>query len=219
MWLTGFDVPPLHTLYMDKFLSGHNLMQAIARINRVYKDKPAGLVVDYLGIANELKNALEFYTQSGGKGAFVQDKDKIIDKMQENYEILMQMIHRINPLDYFTLDSQGKLALIAQPDFITQELFEWACEEVQSKKGIDCSNARLLRFEEGLCVQILHIGSYDEEPQSLAKIEEFITRNGLQNDIGKDNLTRAHHEIYLSNPNKTPTHKFKTILRIPVRDG
>ncbi|WP_334093751.1 MULTISPECIES: GyrI-like domain-containing protein [Helicobacter] len=110
-------------------------------------------------------------------------------------------------------------AMIAQPDFITQELFEWACEEVQSKKGIDCSNARLLRFEEGLCVQILHIGSYDEEPQSLAKIEEFITRNGLQNDIGKDNLTRAHHEIYLSNLHKTPTHKLKTILRIPVRDG
>ncbi len=71
MWLTGFDVPPLHTLYMDKFLSGHNLMQAIARVNLVYKDKPAGLIVDYLGIANELKNALEFYTQSGGKGEFV----------------------------------------------------------------------------------------------------------------------------------------------------
>ncbi|WP_416872529.1 GyrI-like domain-containing protein [Helicobacter ganmani] len=65
---------------------------------------------------------------------------------------------------------------------------------------------------------MLHMGSYDEEPQSLAKIEEFITRNGLQNDIGKDNLARAHHEIYLSNPHKTPTHKFKTILRIPVRE-
>lgn len=114
MWLTGFDVPPLHTLYMDKFLSGHNLMQAIARVNRVYKDKPAGLIVDYLGIAHELKNALEFYTQSGGKGELVQDKDKVIDKMQENYEILVQMIQGINPLDYFALDSQGKLALIAQ---------------------------------------------------------------------------------------------------------
>ena len=96
--------------------------------------------------------------------------------------------------------------MIAQPDFITQELFEWAQKEVQNKKGIDCSNARLLRFEEGQCVQILHMGSYDEEPQSLAQIEEFIAHNGLQNNIGgtKDNFIRRHHEIYLSNPNKTP---------------
>lgn len=114
MWLTGFDVPPLHTLYMDKFLSGHNLMQAIARVNRVYKDKPAGLVVDYLGIANELKNALEFYTQSGGKGAFIQDKTKIIEKMQENYEITAQMLQGMNYLQYFRLKVQDKLAFIAQ---------------------------------------------------------------------------------------------------------
>lgn len=108
-------------------------------------------------------------------------------------------------------------AMIAQPDFITQELFEWAQKEVQGKKGIDCTKARLLRFEEGQCVQILHIGSYDEEPQSLAKLEDFIVRTGLQNDTSKDNPIRAHHEIYLSNPNKTPAHKLKTILRIPVR--
>lgn len=114
MWLTGFDVPPLHTLYMDKFLSGHNLMQAIARVNRVYKDKPAGLIVDYLGIANELKNALEFYTQSGGRGEFIQEKAKIIDKMQENYEITAQMLQGINYLQYFTLKAQEKLQLIAQ---------------------------------------------------------------------------------------------------------
>ncbi|WP_300948889.1 type I restriction enzyme endonuclease domain-containing protein, partial [uncultured Helicobacter sp.] len=104
----------LHTLYMDKFLSGHNLMQAIARVNRVYKDKPAGLVVDYLGIANELKNALEFYTKSGGKGAFIQEKTKIIEKMQENYEITTQMLQGINYLEYFTLQAQEKLQLIAQ---------------------------------------------------------------------------------------------------------
>lgn len=114
MWLTGFDVPPLHTLYMDKFLSGHNLMQAIARVNRVYKDKPAGLVVDYLGIANELKNALEFYTKSGGKGAFIQEKAKIIEKMQENYEITAQMLRGIKYLEYFTLQAQEKLQLISQ---------------------------------------------------------------------------------------------------------
>lgn len=84
----------------------------------------------------------------------------------------------------------------------------------------ECNFKPLLRFEEGLCVQILHTGSYDEEPQSLAQIEEFIAHNGLQNDIGgmKDSLIRRHHEIYLSNPNKTPAHKLKTILRIPVQE-
>ncbi len=138
MWLTGFDVPPLHTLYMDKFLSGHNLMQAIARVNRVYKDKPAGLIVDYLGIANELKNALEFYTQSGGKGAFVEDKDKVIDKMQENYEILMQMIQGINPLDYFILDSQAKL------EFIAKTLESILAQENGKKRFLDIAT-RLVR--------------------------------------------------------------------------
>ncbi|MCX2683763.1 type I restriction endonuclease subunit R [Campylobacter sp. MIT 21-1685] len=114
MWLTGFDVPPLHTLYMDKFLSGHNLMQAIARVNHVYKDKPAGLVVDYLGIANELKTALEFYTQSGGRGEFVQNKAKIIEKMQENYEITAQMLQGMDYLRYFAFKAQDKLKFIAQ---------------------------------------------------------------------------------------------------------
>ena len=70
MWLTGFDVPPLHTMYVDKPMRGHGLMQAIARVNRVFKDKPGGLVVDYLGIAHELKQALATYTESGGKGTY-----------------------------------------------------------------------------------------------------------------------------------------------------
>lgn len=138
MWLTGFDVPPLHTLYMDKFLSGHNLMQAIARVNLVYKDKPAGLVVDYLGIANELKNALEFYTQSGGKGAFIQEKTKIIEKMQENYEITAQMLQGINYLQYFTLNTQEKLAFIAQ-------VLECILAQENGKKRFLDNTTRLLK--------------------------------------------------------------------------
>ncbi|WP_334088596.1 type I restriction endonuclease subunit R [Helicobacter typhlonius] len=138
MWLTGFDVPPLHTLYMDKFLSGHNLMQAIARVNRVYKDKPAGLVVDYLGIANELKNALEFYTQSGGKGAFIQEKTKIIEKMQENYEITAQMLQGINYLQYFTLNAQEKLQFIAQ-------VLECILDQENGKKRFLDNATRLLK--------------------------------------------------------------------------
>lgn len=91
MWLTGFDVPSLHTLYIDKPMRGHNLMQAIARVNRVYKDKPGGLIVDYLGIATDLKKALSFYSDSGGKGDPAIAQEKAVHLMIEKLEIVSQM--------------------------------------------------------------------------------------------------------------------------------
>jgi len=91
MWLTGFDAPSMHTLYLDKPMQGHNLMQAIARVNRVYKDKEGGLVVDYIGIANDLKRALALYTDSGGKGKPAFDQDEAADVMMGKYEIVSQM--------------------------------------------------------------------------------------------------------------------------------
>lgn len=91
MWLTGFDVPSLHTLYIDKPMRGHNLMQAIARVNRVYKDKPGGLIVDYLGIASDLKQALSFYSDSGGKGDPAIAQEKAVELMLEKLEIVSQM--------------------------------------------------------------------------------------------------------------------------------
>ena len=91
MWLTGFDAPSMHTLYIDKPMQGHNLMQAIARVNRVYKDKEGGLVVDYIGIANDLKRALALYTDSGGKGKPAFDQDEAASVMMGKYEIVEQM--------------------------------------------------------------------------------------------------------------------------------
>ncbi len=91
MWLTGFDVPSLHTLYIDKPMRGHNLMQAIARVNRVYKDKPGGLIVDYLGIASDLKQALSFYSDSGGKGDPAIAQEKAVQLMLEKLEVVSQM--------------------------------------------------------------------------------------------------------------------------------
>lgn len=91
MWLTGFDAPSMHTLYIDKPMKGHNLMQAIARVNRVYKDKDGGLVVDYIGIANDLKRALSLYTESGGKGKPAFDQDEAADVMMGKYEVVAQM--------------------------------------------------------------------------------------------------------------------------------
>ncbi len=98
MWLTGFDAPSMHTLYLDKPMQGHNLMQAIARVNRVYKDKEGGLVVDYIGIANDLKRALALYTDSGGKGKPAFNQDEAADVMMGKYEIVSQMFSE-QPLD------------------------------------------------------------------------------------------------------------------------
>ena len=93
MWLTGFDAPSLHTMYVDKPMRGHGLMQAIARVNRVFRDKPGGLVVDYLGLAHELKRALATYTESGGTGETALDQEQAIAVMQEKYEVCNGLFH------------------------------------------------------------------------------------------------------------------------------
>jgi len=93
MWLTGFDAPSLHTMYVDKPMRGHGLMQAIARVNRVFRDKPGGLVVDYLGLAENLKKALAVYTESGGQGRAVVDEAEAVAIMLEKYEIVAAMFH------------------------------------------------------------------------------------------------------------------------------
>ena len=112
MWLTGFDAPPLHTMYIDKPMKGHNLMQAIARVNRVYKDKPGGLIVDYLGIASDLKKALAFYTESGGKGDPTITQEKAVQLMLEKLEVVSQMYHGFPYENYFEADTSKKLSII-----------------------------------------------------------------------------------------------------------
>ena len=112
MWLTGFDAPSMHTLYIDKPMKGHNLMQAIARVNRVYKDKPGGLVVDYLGIASDLKKALSFYSASGGKGDPAIAQEKAVQLMLERLEVVSQMFHGFAYEDFFEADTREKLSLI-----------------------------------------------------------------------------------------------------------
>lgn len=93
MWLTGFDVPPLHTLYLDKPMRGHGLMQAIARVNRVFRDKPGGLVVDYIGLANNLKQALAAYVEGGGRGKTAIDRDEAVDLMREKLDVCRSFFH------------------------------------------------------------------------------------------------------------------------------
>jgi len=112
MWLTGFDAPSLHTLYIDKPMKGHNLMQAIARVNRVYKDKPGGLIVDYLGIASDLKKALSFYSDAGGKGDPTTLQEQAVELMLEKLEVVSQLFHGFAYEHYFAADTAQKLSLI-----------------------------------------------------------------------------------------------------------
>ncbi len=112
MWLTGFDAPSLHTLYIDKPMKGHNLMQAIARVNRVYKDKPGGLIVDYLGIASDLKKALSFYSDAGGKGDPTILQEQAVELMLEKLEVVSQLFHGFAYEQYFAADTAQKLSLI-----------------------------------------------------------------------------------------------------------
>ena len=112
MWLTGFDAPSMHTLYIDKPMKGHNLMQAIARVNRVYKDKPGGLIVDYLGIASDLKKALSFYSDAGGKGDPTILQEQAVQLMLEKLEVVSNMYYGFNYEDYFEAETSKKLSMI-----------------------------------------------------------------------------------------------------------
>jgi type I restriction enzyme R subunit len=112
MWLTGFDAPVLHTLYLDKDMSGHNLMQAIARVNRVFKDKPGGLIVDYVPVTGNLKEALKTYTESQGKGSITLDIHEAANLMMSKHEVVQQMYHGFDYTLYFTASTREKLDLI-----------------------------------------------------------------------------------------------------------
>ncbi len=112
MWLTGFDVPSMHTMYLDKPIKGHNLMQAIARVNRVFKDKPGGLVVDYLGVAAALRDALEDYTVGGGKGKPTLDQAEAVAVMLQKYEIVRDLFHGFDYMRYFDAETGEQLQII-----------------------------------------------------------------------------------------------------------
>jgi len=123
MWLTGFDAPCLHTMYVDKPMRGHGLMQAIARVNRVFRDKPGGLVVDYLGLANNLRQAVRTYTESRGRGQVTIDQEEAVNAMREKYEICRDLLHGCDWSAWRDGDSTARLKLLplAQERILAQE--------------------------------------------------------------------------------------------------
>lgn len=117
-------------------------------------------------------------------------------------------------IDYTDKASFNWISVIRLPEFITQKDFEWAVETATKKKKLDCSSAELMTIDEGLCVQIMHLGSFDDEPATIALIDEYIEKNGYVNDITK---TRLHHEIYLSDARRVVPEKWKTVIRHPIK--
>ena len=121
---------------------------------------------------------------------------------------------RMPGIDYSSKDEFQWISLIRLPDFVTEADFEWAKKSVVHKKGLDVSRAELFSFEEGECVQIMHIGSYDDEPASVKVMDDFAKANGYDLDLSEN---RYHHEIYLSDPRKTAPEKCKTVIRHPIK--
>lgn len=119
----------------------------------------------------------------------------------------------VEGVDYSDKSSFNWISVIRMPVFVTKEEFEWAVKEAEKKKKIDCSKAEFITITEGECVQIMHIGPYDDEPRTVDVMDEYIEKMGYQNDFSS---TRLHHEIYLSDVRKTATEKLKTVIRHPI---
>ncbi|HON31669.1 MAG TPA: type I restriction endonuclease subunit R, partial [Ottowia sp.] len=153
MWLTGFDAPSLHTMYVDKPMRGHGLMQAIARVNRVFKDKPGGLVVDYLGLAHELKRALATYTESGGTGRTALDQDEAVAVMLEKYEVCCGLFHGFDRGKWTTGRPQERLGLLppAQEHILAQENGKDRC--IRAVRELSQAFALAVPHEEALRIR------------------------------------------------------------------
>ena len=122
----------------------------------------------------------------------------------------------VDGVDYSHKDAFRWISVIRLPDFVTREDFAWAAETAAKKKGLDCSAAEFLRVDEGLCVQMLHLGPFDDEPASVARMDAFLAENGYENDFSD---TRLHHEIYLTDARRVAPDKWKTVIRHPIRKG
>ncbi len=175
MWLTGFDVPPLHTMYLDKPLQGHSLMQAIARVNRVYKDKQGGLVVDYLGVGDALREAVRTYTQSGGEGEVVLDQAEALALLLEKYEVVRNLFHGFDWAGYLhggfgemqSTVADGVEHVLALPDGKKRLLGQVSALSKAFSLAVPLEGALAIRddvaFFQEVRAQIVKYGMTDEE--------------------------------------------------------
>ncbi len=120
----------------------------------------------------------------------------------------------VDGVDYSNKTTFNWISVIRLPDFVTKKDFEWAVQTATKKKKLDCSSAEFLTVDEGLCVQIMHLGAFDDEPATVAIMDKFLSDNGYANDFSD---TRLHHEIYMSNARKVAPEKWKTVIRHPIK--
>ena len=187
MWLTGFDAPSLHTMYVDKPMRGHGLMQAIARVNRVFKDKPGGLVVDYLGLAHELKRALATYTESGGTGKTALDQAEAVAVMLEKYEICCGLFHGFDRSKWTTGTPQERLGLLpgAQEHILTQENGKDRC--VQSVRELSQAFALTVPHEDAIRIR--------DEVAFFQAVQSVLAKRAAADARPKEELDHAVRQI------------------------
>lgn len=187
MWLTGFDAPSLHTMYADKPMRSHGLMQAIARVNRVYKDKPGGLVVDYLGLAYDLKKALAQYTESGGKGKPTFDQEDAIAIMIEKYEIVCNMFSGFDYKKFFTASPQERMTML--PNAMEHIFKQENGKERYIKHVTELSHAFALSVPSDEALKI------SDEVGFFQAVKAVINKNTISGGKPIDNLDSAIRQI------------------------
>lgn len=197
MWLTGFDAPCLHTLYIDKPMNGHNLMQAIARVNRVFGDKQGGLVVDYIGIAQDLKKALAIYTEAKGKGQLTFDQSEAIAKMLDFYEIVVDMFGSFDYKKYFELDPRDKLNFI-----------------------LDASNYILgLKDEDGVTGKKRFIYNVTRLSQAFGLVGTTPEAKEVRNDLAFFQAIKARFAKFDESTKKKSNEEIETAIRQIINDA
>lgn len=201
MWLTGFDAPSLHTLYIDKPMKGHNLMQAIARVNRVYKDKPGGLVVDYFGIASDLKKALSFYADSGGKGDPAEAQEKAVQLMLEKLEVVSQMFTEKSESPNINLQMVAEDHVLYGKNFAYEDYFDASVKQkleiilsaVEHVLSLEDGKNRYIRevtaLSKAFAIALPHDEAMDAKDEIAffqavkARLMKFETRTGGKTDF------------------------------------
>ncbi|WP_121355721.1 type I restriction endonuclease subunit R [Flavisolibacter nicotianae] len=202
MWLTGFDAPVLHTLYVDKPMSGHNLMQAIARINRVFGDKQGGLVVDYIGIAQDLKKALAIYTESKGKGKLTHDINEATAKMMELYEIVVGLFDGFHFRAYFSQTPRQKMQFILEAANYILSLTEVDKEGNLTRNGKQRFKDHVTRLSQAFALAITH-------PDAMA----------IRDDLAFFQAIKARISKFDENRRKRTNQEIETALRQIVNDA
>ncbi|MDD4083571.1 MAG: type I restriction endonuclease subunit R [Sphaerochaetaceae bacterium] len=187
MWLTGFDVPSLNTLYVDKPMKGHGLMQAIARVNRVFKDKSGGLIVDYLGLAADLKFALSLYTDTGRKGKPFEDKEEAVAIMQTKYEIVKDLLHNFDYTKILSAKPKDKLLLI-------QDAMEFILSQKDGKKRFIRATTELATAF-ALCVPDKRAEDIRDDVAVFVAIKAIMTKSFEQSGKSEETLDSAIKQI------------------------